>query len=576
MNYDEQKTLESLQAEISALKARVAALENAQTHDTGDTVTKRTPESPKSALKSIMLNRSPQSELESADLPPQSRFADRSQLEEYIGGRILNWIGALIVVFAVAYFLKWSFDNQIIGEMGRCILGLVTGIAMMTAGQICYKKGYSLYAQGLIGAGIAIIYLSSFAAVNYYHLITPYVAFTLMFITAIAGGMLAAINNAPATAVMATIGGFLVPFLMGSRTSQVIPLLSYVLILDLGVLFLAYYRQWLALDILALIGTLIISGVALTMHWQVWPGQAFFTVYLLLFIAVAATYDLRTRNHNQLLLFFATVCFSTLSFGNVIDKIEDWRGLFTLSLAGIFLLTYYLPVITRSTTIHFRQWLLIWAMIFALLTAPLHLNDVYCAVAWLIVAAVLLYISQHFARRLPFITALVIIAIVFFTTLGTYIQPYQVPFFNNASVLLALCAIDWILALAIIPRLFSSKPYLQAALSSVAISTIFYLVQFDISNAVYYYQANQSFSFLVPVAWALITTLVLLIGVRRKNKTLRLLSLILYGVVIIRTLFFDLRHLDIVYKILVLLAIGLIALAISFFYQKRMKGDVLP
>jgi len=570
MSPEEQQTLESLQAEITALKARVAALENSPSpHSSGDIPRSR---ESRSLIRSLRSESNQYTGITTSD----ASAADHSRLEEYIGGRLLNWVGALIVVFAVAYFLKWSFDNQIIGEMGRCILGLASGIALMTTGQLCQKRGYRLYGQGLIGAGIAIIYLSSFAAVNYYHLITPYIAFALMFITAITGGILAALDNAPATAAMATIGGFLVPFLMGSHTGQVIPLLSYVLILDLGVLFLAYYRQWLALDILALVGTAVISVVAQNMNWQVWPGQAFLTAYLILFIAVAANYNHRTRNNNQFLLFFSTVFFAAVSFSNVINKIEDWRGLFTLTLAMIFLIAYYLPLTASKTTVHFRRWLLVWALIFALLTAPLHLNDVYCAIAWLAVAALLLYLSRHLLLKLPYIVALVIITAVCLTALGSYVRPYLMPLFNQASLLMALCAVDWLLALVILPRLYQNRTYLTLTLSAAVISTLFYLVQFDIGNAIYYCQANQSFTFLIPVAWALISTMVLIIGVRRNNKTIRLLSLVLYGVVIIRTLFFDLRQLDIVYKILVLLAIGLIALAISFFYQKRMKGEVLP
>jgi len=577
MNSDEQQTLQSLQAEIDALTARVAALESQQRSQAFTQVLPASSDSRKASIKTRIFGNPPTDIPENVNIPNSTPpYHDRSRLEEYIGGRLLNWAGALIVVFAVAYFLKWSFDNQIIGEMGRCILGLVAGIAFMVSGQFCQKRGFRVYAQGLIGAGIAIIYLSSFAAVNYYHLIPPYIAFALMFITAITGGILAALDNAPATAVMATVGGFLVPFLMGSHTGRVIPLLSYVLILDLGVLFLAYYRQWLLLDIMALIGTAVISGVAQSLNWQVWPGQAFLTAYLILFIIVAANYNYRTKNHDQVLLFFSTVIFTAMSFGNVIDKIDDWRGLFTLSLAVIFMLFYYLPLITSKTTVHFRRWLLVWALIFALLTAPLHLNDIYCPIAWLAVAALLSYLAWHFNKRLPFITALVIITSVFFTALDSYVQPYLMPVFNQASLLLILCTIDWLLALIIIPRMYPGKIYPLLALSAAVVCTLFYLVQFDINNAIYYCQANQSYSFLIPVAWALISTLVLFAGVRTNNKAIRLLSLVLYGVVIIRTLFYDLRQLDIVYKILVLLAIGLIALAISFFYQKRMKGDVLP
>lgn len=571
MTPDEQQTLEFLKAEVTALKARVAALENQQQLPSG--AQEGTPQSfePLREGRHFRIRRA-----ETAS-PRSSSIAhpDRNRLEEYIGGRLLNWVGALIVVFAVAYFLKWSFDNRIIGEMGRCILGLISGVAFMTAGHICQKKGYRIYSHGLIGAGVAIIYLACFAAVNYYHLITPYVAFALMFITALTTGILSAMDNAPVIAVMAAIGGFLVPFLMGSHSAQATALLSYVLILDLGVLFLAYYRQWIILDALALIGTAVISVFAQTLNWQVWPGQAFLTIFLILFITVSANYNRRSGSSNRSILFLSSLFFSLVSFGNLNDHLGDWRGLFTLAGAVIFLFSYYFPLISRGTTAGFRRSLLVWALVFALLTAPSHLNDVYCTIAWLAVAAVLFYLSWYFSNKTSWVTALAITIVVFNVVLGAYVQPYMVPVFNQASLLLALCCIDLLLALLAMPRIFPGMVFLSVGLAAVTVAILFYLVHFDINNAIYYYQAIPSYVFLIPVAWALISSLVLFIGVRRKNRTVRLLSLVLYGVVIMRTLFYDLRQLDIVYKILVLLAIGFIALAISFFYQKKMKGDVL-
>ncbi|NMC28320.1 MAG: DUF2339 domain-containing protein, partial [Syntrophomonadaceae bacterium] len=116
------------------------------------------------------------------------------------------------------------------------------------------------------------------------------------------------------------------------------------------------------------------------------------------------------------------------------------------------------------------------------------------------------------------------------------------------------------------------QKWLQLTMAVVAIGIVFFLLDYDISNAIYYYQANQSLSFLIPISWAVISSLVLWLGVNLDKLEIRLFSLLLYGVVILRTIFYDLRQLDIVFKIMVLMVVGLIALAVSFFYQKRMRG----
>jgi uncharacterized membrane protein len=140
---------------------------------------------------------------------------------------------------------------------------------------------------------------------------------------------------------------------------------------------------------------------------------------------------------------------------------------------------------------------------------------------------------------------------------------------------LSLSALDWLWALWVTAKNYTQHKKLAAAIAVIITGIVFYLLDYDISNAIYFYQTNQSFTFLIPISWAVVSSLVLWLGVRHDDASIRLFSLLLYGIVIIRTIFYDLRQLDTVFKIMVLMAIVLIALAISFFYQKRMRGDEL-
>lgn len=154
----DKKNLEELSAELESLKTRVAFLEEQlqSGYNRQDKVSLRSAKAGPLYIE-----------------PPEEQSSRKPFItESFIGGKLFNRIGALIVVFAAAYFLKWSFDNHIIGELGRCVLGLTAGVFLIGLGHFYFKKAYAVYAQGLTGAGIAIIYLSSYAAVNYYHLIS--------------------------------------------------------------------------------------------------------------------------------------------------------------------------------------------------------------------------------------------------------------------------------------------------------------------------------------------------------------------------------------------------------------------
>ena len=135
MDADNQATIDSLVNEVEALKARIELLENRIGHVIYTNNNKESPGSSRPAY------------VEPAVLPPYTPTPRNRPAfsENFIGGKLLNRIGALIVIFAMAYFLKWSFDNHLIGELGRCVLGLLTGAGLIVAGQIFLKKNFILY-----------------------------------------------------------------------------------------------------------------------------------------------------------------------------------------------------------------------------------------------------------------------------------------------------------------------------------------------------------------------------------------------------------------------------------------------
>lgn len=90
-------------------------------------------------------------------------------LEFRIGGTWLNRIGVAAVILGLAYFLKYSFDNQWIGPTGRVLLGILTGLFMMGAGEKLRYR-YAGYAQGLLGGGSLALYFSIFSSYQFYHL----------------------------------------------------------------------------------------------------------------------------------------------------------------------------------------------------------------------------------------------------------------------------------------------------------------------------------------------------------------------------------------------------------------------
>src|SRR6476659_3070048 len=112
--------------------------------------------------------------------PTMASSADHEALESRIGSRWLLYVGVVAIVIGVSYFEKLAIDNHWVNETWRVIQGSVAGLVCIAAGLRIAKKSYRLYGQILAGAGVAILYVSTYAAFNLYHLINHPVAFGLM------------------------------------------------------------------------------------------------------------------------------------------------------------------------------------------------------------------------------------------------------------------------------------------------------------------------------------------------------------------------------------------------------------
>jgi uncharacterized membrane protein len=101
--------------------------------------------------------------------PPTPSLADRlrrllgdQEWESLVGGSVLNKLGALILVIGIALFLGYSFGH--VTPAGRASIAILVSIAMLGAGVWVERLGnYKVFARGLIGAGWAALYATSYA-----------------------------------------------------------------------------------------------------------------------------------------------------------------------------------------------------------------------------------------------------------------------------------------------------------------------------------------------------------------------------------------------------------------------------
>jgi uncharacterized membrane protein len=192
-----------------------------------------------------------------ASWPPAR--AEVGQWEGRLGGTWLSRVGAILFVLGVGFFLKHAFDQDWIGPKGRVLAGLGAGIAMLAGGvRLARGTTYRVPAQSLVAVGIGVLYLSIYAAQAFYELVAAPAAFVAMAIVTAAGVATALRLDSLALAVLATLGGLLTPIILSTDTDAAATLFTYLVILDLGVLLVAYRRGWSGVAVLAFVGTQVL------------------------------------------------------------------------------------------------------------------------------------------------------------------------------------------------------------------------------------------------------------------------------------------------------------------------------
>ncbi|MCI0664644.1 MAG: DUF2339 domain-containing protein, partial [Acidobacteria bacterium] len=224
---------------------------------------------------------------ENANQPlPSGSGRSRRDLETLIGGTWFNRIGIFAIILGVGYFLREAFRLGWIGPQGRVIIGIAIGIGLLVAGERIRLRGFRSYAQSLSGGGIAILYLSFFAAFARYGLIGQPSAFSLMSLVTATAVLLAARSDALVIAILGLIGGFLTPILLSTGKDNETGLFTYIALLDAGVLALAYFKQWRVLNYLAF-GATVLLAASWMLQWyapeKLWLTIFFFTLFLLIF-----------------------------------------------------------------------------------------------------------------------------------------------------------------------------------------------------------------------------------------------------------------------------------------------------
>ncbi len=399
--------------------------------------------------------------------PTKPGFFERNpDLEKFIGENLANKIGIGILVLGIGFFVKYAIDQDWINEIGRVFIGILCGGALLAVAHRM-RKMFAAFSSVLVGGGIAVLYLTIAIAFHEYQLFSQTAAFIIMLVITAFTVLLSLGYNRMELAIFSILGGFASPFMVSTGEGNYVVLFSYILILDTGMLVLAYYKKWNLVTIICYVFTLILFGSWLGVKFDntapmVGGAFTFATLFYAVFFAMNLVNNLRLRTPFKAIeiTLLLSNTFFYYAAGMVIlnnPSGDHLKGLFTAALGVInFVLAFSLY--KRSQVDRNLVFLLIGLVLtFISLAAPIQLEGNYITLFWAAEAVLLLWLSQKSSIRLMKIASVVVLVLMVISLLMDWEKLYM---------------------LGDIPmRIMLNKAYITGLFSLGAIAGVIYLLK---------------------------------------------------------------------------------------------------
>jgi uncharacterized membrane protein len=520
-------------------------------------------------------------------LPPGHGQADA---ESTLAGRWFNYVGILAVALAVAFFLKYAFDNNWIGPAGRVTLGLIAGACMYPFSHWVLRRGYRYYSEGITGLGTAILYLSLWSGWHYYHLFSQSYAFPLMIVVTAMTAAVALGRNSERIAVLALVGGLLTPILVSTGQNEEVTLFSYMLVLGAAMVGIAWMRNWRSLVPVQFVGTIIYFwGWYSDFYDKPELGVTVFfaTAFFVLFAAIPAVRGIRAGElPSEEIGIVVTNAFDYLiALRLMLWPDYRWALTFaTLGLAAVHLFAERtLPRKQTQANQLARMLYAGLALTFATLAIPIRLEGKWITIAFAVEGALLIWSGLR-ARSLALRTAGLVLFVMVGLRLGilTVTAPAPTRFLLNARFLtFAVCAACGLAAFFFARRsdgewgsAETQFYYLLGIAANFAFLMALSMDVWDLFGRMPSLGIDRELAqeLALSLLWVAYAAALLIAGMIRKSASVRWQGLALLSAAILKVFFLDLSFLTRFYRIVSFFILGLVLLLVSFFYQKRSKA----
>ena len=425
--------------------------------------------------------------------PSKPNFDIKENLERFIGEKLINIIGILILILGVGIGVKYAIDNNIITPTARIILGYVVSFGLL-AFAYKLKEKYNSFSAVLLSGAMASLYFVSYVAYSMYGLFPQLFTFVLMFVLTVFTVIAALVYKQQIIALLGLVGAYAVPFLLSTGSGNVLVLFSYMTLVNMGILFIAFKQNWKPLYYTAYVFTWLIflswynSGYESDQHFKIAIG--FSLVFYLLFYVIFLAYKLvKKKSYSKsdiILLLSNSFVYFGIGYFLLERDYDSYLGLFTVFNAVLNFIVAKIIYTKKLGDKNLFYLVIGLVMTFITIAIPIQLEGNWITLVWLAEAVLLFWLGTKQQINVYIKLAYPIILLAFF---GLVIDWEQVPRYNLYD------------SYPVKTPLFFHINFLTSVLAIVAFGYLNYLrffakikTQFDTSKFL-----TRIFTFIIPL-----------------------------------------------------------------------------
>lgn len=388
--------------------------------------------------------------------PPEPGLADkavRAVVGWFTGGNTIVRAGLVVLFVGLVFLARLAAAAGLYPLEARLVTVGLIGAALLAVGFI-KRQARPDFALHLQGGGVAVMYLTVFASARIYEVMPPLAAFAFMLLFAALGAALAVMQDSRVMALASFLGGYAVPVLLGGDAETPLALFSYITILNLAVMGIAWKKSWRLLNLLGFFATFAIAGLwgagsYEDRHFLI--CQLFLALTVAIFLATALLYAHNTPGKlgnaaDSTLLFGTALAGFGLQAGLVHDRpyAAAWSA---LAFGAVYLAVAAWALKRRKEGMGLlSECVLAIGVGFVTLAIPLALDVRWTGAAWALEGAGAFWVGARQARWMPRAFGMllqVLGALLAVASFGPNVS--TVPFANNGFVGPLLIAIPLLL-----------------------------------------------------------------------------------------------------------------------------------